>query len=182
MILSWPLSLSSSPHSSDYTGPHNTRPWQRWSDGSAHLSLSPINQLQSMIPWNTALYETHNTIVRPSVSDFMHVMCHVMWLCHKIKQRFSQSDGPNPCIGYWTLNICFHFLIMHQASQYFFLTITPIKWFSPSLFINWSICTPYNQINISEKMFSDQKPSFIKGMISDCLDLCRLLKVIQSVR
>ena len=124
----------------------------RWSDGSAHLSLSPINQLQSMIPWNTALYETHNTIVRLSVSDFMHVMCHVMWLCHKIKQRFSQSNGPNPCIGHWTLNICFHFLIMHQASQYFFLTITPIKWFSPSLFINWSICTPYNQINILEKI------------------------------
>ena len=25
-------------------------------------------------------------------------------------------------------------------------------------------------------MFSDQKPSFIKGMISDCLDLCKLFK------
>ena len=114
----------------------------------------------------------------PSVCFWLYA-CDVsryMWLCHKIKQRFSQSDGPNPRIGHWTLNICFHFLIMHQASQYFFLTITPIKWFSPSLFINWSICTPYNQINISEKMFSDQKPSFIKGMISDCLDLCRLFK------
>ena len=140
-----------------------------------HISVSHL--LTSSKAWSheTPRFTKHTSSAQhncPSVCFWLYA-CDVS---RYVVMSLNQSDGPNPCIGHWTLNICFHFMIMHQASQYFFLTITPIKWFSPSLFINWSICTPYNQINILEKIIFRSEAIIYQrhDQLSDFLDLCRL--------
>lgn len=147
--------MTSSPHSSDQTVADNTGRWQGPAVGgqsvSGPQSISPM-QLQSMIPWNSALYETELFTSQLSVSSLSvcdvcagvmrrHV---VMWLlCHiKIKHFNNQWCWQTSRIEHSTLsfNHCLIFWSCTRASQYFSLTIT--KYLSLSLFtINWSICT-----------------------------------------